>query len=106
VTSWRRYCSKVTARGGVAVIPVFAVGRAQALLHAIALLKLRKEISALGAGISGQPDGRAHDPPVRAAPWCEHRLTAQAVTRPHPQRNNGQQHRRVQGAGSGAAARC
>ena len=30
---------KVAARGGAAVVPVFAVGRAQALLHAIALLK-------------------------------------------------------------------
>ncbi len=35
---------KVVARGGVAVVPVFAVGRAQALLHAIALLKRRREI--------------------------------------------------------------
>ncbi|QDL38124.1 MBL fold metallo-hydrolase [Rhodoferax sediminis] len=30
---------RVAARGGVAVVPVFAVGRAQALLHAIARLK-------------------------------------------------------------------
>ena len=35
---------KVAARGGVAVVPVFAVGRAQALLHAIALLKAQKVI--------------------------------------------------------------
>lgn len=35
---------KVVARGGVAVVPVFAVGRAQALLHAIALLKERRKI--------------------------------------------------------------
>ena len=32
---------KVSARGGVAVIPVFAVGRAQAILYAISLLKER-----------------------------------------------------------------
>ncbi len=32
---------KLVKRGGVAVIPVFAVGRAQALLHAIHLLKLQ-----------------------------------------------------------------
>jgi metallo-beta-lactamase family protein len=32
---------RVAKRGGVAVVPVFAVGRAQALLHAIAELKLR-----------------------------------------------------------------
>jgi len=34
----------VAARGGVAVVPVFAVGRAQALLHAINLLKNRRDI--------------------------------------------------------------
>ena len=37
---------KLAKRGGVAVIPVFAVGRAQALLHAIHQLKLRGEIPA------------------------------------------------------------
>ena len=35
---------RVAARGGVAVVPVFAVGRAQALLHAIAQLKAQGEI--------------------------------------------------------------
>lgn len=35
---------KASARGGVSVIPVFAVGRAQAILYAIALLKARGEI--------------------------------------------------------------
>lgn len=35
---------RVSARGGVAVIPVFAVGRAQALLHAIAELKKAKVV--------------------------------------------------------------
>lgn len=35
---------KLAKRGGVAVIPVFAVGRAQALLHAIHQLKLRGDI--------------------------------------------------------------
>ena len=35
---------RVAKRGGVAVVPVFAVGRAQALLHAIHLLKLRGEL--------------------------------------------------------------
>lgn len=35
---------RVAARGGVAVLPVFAVGRAQAILHAIAELKIRGEI--------------------------------------------------------------
>ena len=36
--------ARVAARGGIAVVPTFAVGRAQALLHAIALLKARKQI--------------------------------------------------------------
>ena len=35
---------KVSARGGVAVIPVFAVGRAQAILYAISILKERGDI--------------------------------------------------------------
>jgi len=35
---------KLAKRGGVAVIPVFAVGRAQALLHAIHQLKLRGDL--------------------------------------------------------------
>ncbi len=35
---------KLAKRGGVAVIPVFAVGRAQALLHAIHLLKMRGDV--------------------------------------------------------------
>ena len=37
---------KLAKRGGVAVIPVFAVGRAQALLHAIHLLKQQGELPA------------------------------------------------------------
>ena len=36
--------TRLAARGGVAVVPVFAVGRAQALLHAIAQLKARGDI--------------------------------------------------------------
>lgn len=35
---------RVSARGGVAVVPVFAVGRAQAILHSIAQLKAQGEI--------------------------------------------------------------
>lgn len=37
---------RVAARGGVAVVPVFAVGRAQLVLHAIALLKAQHLIPA------------------------------------------------------------
>ena len=36
--------ARLAARGGVAVVPVFAVGRAQALLHAIAQLKAQGRI--------------------------------------------------------------
>lgn len=36
--------TKVAARGGVAVVPVFAVGRAQAILHSIAELKAQGKI--------------------------------------------------------------
>lgn len=35
---------RAAKRGGVAVVPVFAVGRAQAVLHAIHLLKLKGEL--------------------------------------------------------------
>ena len=35
---------RVAKRGGVAVVPVFAVGRAQALLHAIHVLKIKGEL--------------------------------------------------------------
>jgi len=37
---------KVAARGGTAVVPVFAVGRAQALLHAVAELKHQRRLPA------------------------------------------------------------
>ena len=37
---------RLAARGGVAVVPVFAVGRAQALMHAIAQLKAQGRIHA------------------------------------------------------------
>ena len=37
---------RLASRGGVAVVPVFAVGRAQEILHAIAVLKARGELPA------------------------------------------------------------
>jgi metallo-beta-lactamase family protein len=37
--------AQLAKRGGVAVVPVFAVGRAQALLHAIAQLKARGDLA-------------------------------------------------------------
>jgi metallo-beta-lactamase family protein len=57
--------AKVAARGGVAVVPVFAVGRAQALLHAINLLKAAEDRSEVSPGVPGQPDGRQDHAPVR-----------------------------------------
>ncbi|WP_312760271.1 MBL fold metallo-hydrolase [Pulveribacter sp.] len=38
--------ARLAARGGVAVVPVFAVGRAQTVLHAIAQLKARGDLPA------------------------------------------------------------
>jgi hypothetical protein len=46
-----------------------AVGRAQALLHAITLLKGAQGNFPFGAGFSGQPDGRAFDSAVRRSTW-------------------------------------
>jgi metallo-beta-lactamase family protein len=44
VTELAPALQRVAARGGVAILPVFAVGRAQAVLHAIAQMKSRKLI--------------------------------------------------------------
>jgi metallo-beta-lactamase family protein len=44
VAELRPILKKLAKRGGIAVIPVFAVGRAQALLHAIHLLKLSGDL--------------------------------------------------------------
>ena len=59
---------RLAARGGVAVVPVFAVGRAQAMLHAIALLKAQGELPHSAAGVPGQPDGHPQHPSVRTPP--------------------------------------
>jgi metallo-beta-lactamase family protein len=74
---------KVAGRGGVAVVPVFAVGRAQALLHAIALLKQRKEIPRSVPVFLDSPMA-VHTTHLFEQHLGEHRLTAQeshALTR-------------------------
>lgn len=69
--------NKVSARGGVAVIPVFAVGRAQAILYAISLLKERGDIPH-GLPVFRQPYGRAHYRAIQKHPLA-HRLDAQGT---------------------------
>ncbi len=61
--------ARLAARGGVAVVPVFAVGRAQVVLHAIGLLKAQGVIPASLKRVSRQPHGRQHHGAVPAPPW-------------------------------------
>jgi metallo-beta-lactamase family protein len=92
---------RVSARGGVAVVPVFAVGRAQAVLHAIANLKASDQIPrslpifldspmAINATelLSTHPD--AH----RLAPWQVHALAhvATMVRTPEESKALGRHH--------------
>lgn len=67
--------ARVAARGGTAVVPVFAVGRAQALLHAIAQLKAR---GALPAPLPVYLDSSmaVHTTELYEHHLGEHRLTA------------------------------
>ena len=66
---------RVAARGGTAVVPAFAVGRAQALLHAIAELKAS---GALPAGLPVYLDSpmAIHSTDLFARHLGEHRLNA------------------------------
>ncbi|HEY0820404.1 MAG TPA: MBL fold metallo-hydrolase [Rhizobacter sp.] len=52
---------RTAARGGVVVIPAFAVGRAQALLHALAVLKARRAIPSLPVYLNSPMASRALD---------------------------------------------
>jgi len=75
--------SKLAKRHGVAVIPAFAVGRAQALLHAIHLLKLSGEIPNSIPVFLDSPMA-VHTTNLFEAHLGTHRLTkqeAQALTR-------------------------
>ncbi|MEI8168406.1 MAG: MBL fold metallo-hydrolase [Rhodoferax sp.] len=67
---------RLAKRGGVAVIPVFAVGRAQALLHAIHQLKLRGELPTSLPVFLDSPMA-VHTTHLFEHHPGEHRLTAQ-----------------------------
>ena len=70
--------SKLAARGGVAVMPVFAVGRAQAVLHAIAQLKARGELPHALPIFLDSPMA-VHTTALFNHHMDEHRLTPQQV---------------------------
>ena len=67
--------ARLAKRGGVAVIPVFAVGRAQAVLHAIALLKASGTIPASLPVFLDSPMA-VHSTHLFAQHPGEHRLSA------------------------------
>ena len=67
---------RVAARGGTAVVPVFAVGRAQALLHAIAQLKSRGELPH-GLPVFLDSPMAIHSTELFARHLGEHRLDAE-----------------------------
>ena len=69
---------RVAARGGVAVLPVFAVGRAQAVLHAIELLKTRGDIPRALPVFLDSPMA-VHTTALYARHDGEHRLDPAAV---------------------------
>ncbi len=67
--------ARVAARGGSAVVPVFAVGRAQALLHAIAQLKASNQLPHSLPVYLDSPMA-IHSTELFARHLGEHRLTA------------------------------
>jgi metallo-beta-lactamase family protein len=69
---------KLAARGGVAVVPVFAVGRAQAVLHTIAQLKAAGEIPR-GLPIFLDSPMAIHTTALFERHPGEHRLSVQEV---------------------------
>lgn len=69
---------RVAARGGVAVVPVFAVGRAQAILHSIAQLKAQGEIPH-GLPIFLDSPMAVHTTALFKRHMGEHRLSAEEV---------------------------
>ncbi|MDE3231985.1 MAG: MBL fold metallo-hydrolase [Pseudomonadota bacterium] len=69
---------KVSARGGVAVVPVFAVGRAQAILHSIAKLKAQGDIPH-GLPIFLDSPMAVHTTALFKRHMGEHRLSAEEV---------------------------
>ena len=69
---------KLAARGGVAVVPVFAVGRAQAMLHTIAQLKAAGELPRSLPIFLDSPMA-IHTTALFSQHPGEHRLSAQEV---------------------------
>ncbi len=69
---------RAAARGGVAVLPVFAVGRAQAILHAIGLLKA-SGVVAKGLPVFLDSPMAIHTTEMFARHMGEHRLNAREV---------------------------
>lgn len=70
---------RVAARGGVAVVPVFAVGRAQAVLHSIAQLKAKGDIPH-GLPVFLDSPMAIHTTALFEQHLGEHRLNASEVT--------------------------
>ena len=69
---------RVAARGGVAVVPVFAVGRAQAILHSIAQLKAQGQIPH-GLPIFLDSPMAVHTTALFKRHMGEHRLSSEEV---------------------------
>ena len=69
---------RLAARGGVAVVPVFAVGRAQAILHAINQLKARGDVPK-GLPVFLDSPMAVHTTHLFESHPGEHRLTAAEV---------------------------
>ncbi|TSE19905.1 Ribonuclease [Tepidimonas alkaliphilus] len=70
--------ARVAARGGTAVVPVFAVGRAQALLHAIAQLKRQRRLPAALPVYLDSPMA-IHATALLERHLEEHRLSLEAI---------------------------
>lgn len=70
--------ARVAARGGTAVVPVFAVGRAQAILHAIAQLKRQHRLPAALSVYLDSPMA-IHATALLERHLGEHRLSHQEV---------------------------
>jgi metallo-beta-lactamase family protein len=69
---------RLAARGGVAVVPVFAVGRAQAILHAINQLKARGDVPT-GLPVFLDSPMAVHTTHLMESHLGEHRLNAAEV---------------------------
>ena len=87
--------NRTAARGGVVVVPSFAVGRAQALMWLVHLLRSAGRHAAVAAGVPEQPDGDRRHAAVPALAG-EHRLDRRAVRGDGARRDDRQQRRGVE----------